>query len=885
MGIVLANNAHTTLAANISSTDTTIYVDDVDSFPSLGVDEYFYCTIESTTGTYEIVKVTQTNATNFIVTRGQESTIPVPFNIGARVELRVTVQSMEDLLSGASVGPQGPQGPAGADGANGADGADGVGVPAGGTTGQSLVKASNDDFDTEWTTISGGASVDDTVYGADWNGVTDTAPSQNAVYDKINSLAQADITGLKTSDTPTFVSVAVTNHAYDSSWNGSNEAPTKNAVFDKIETIVGVTDGDKGDVNVSGSGTTWTIDNDAVTYAKMQNVSATSRVLGRITSGAGDVEELTAANLKTILALAQADISGLTTASSPSFTAVTVNGSAYGSGWNGSNNVPTRNDVYDRIEQIAFHTFEENGAVGDGTTDDLSAINTTITAAAASGKPILAMAKTYAVSATIAWKAGVRLIGAGCGQYPLAANVASSNFTALKKTRILAKSGFAANTPVISCKSTADDYYAMHNVHIDGIMIDCATIADYGLDVISVKHSTFRNILVFRPDVRGILEDCLTSSVTGTAQAGASTTITLQANAASTRDDLYNGQTITITGGTGSGQSKTITDYVGSTQVATVNSSWSVTPNATSTYSITGDNPTESNGDTQFNVWENVTVWANDTGSSAIGWQQYGTTIANINGNQYNNCLVVHKNGTGLDIRNADRQTIVGLNTISTGTGVGVVLWGNEKNISEYARNVKLIAPELAPSGGTGGLLAKAGAAVSSRYNCAVAYSGGNGSPQPTIEAGAGFWYNTDGNCSEWQSFTPTVTFSTPGDLSVSYSVQYGRWKKNGRTVDIDVFLVFTPTYTTASGTFLIAGLPYTVGGSAPASLVIGQGSLNWTYGTSCTWVTANAIHGTTQIQVYGHGSNISDVVHSVTQWPSGTSKTIRLSGRYEANQ
>lgn len=45
------------------------------------------------------------------------------------------------------------------------------------------------------------------------------------------------------------------------------------------------------------------IPNDTVTYAKLQNISATLRVLGRIAAGAGDAEELTAANLYTIMSL------------------------------------------------------------------------------------------------------------------------------------------------------------------------------------------------------------------------------------------------------------------------------------------------------------------------------------------------------------------------------------------------------------------------------------------------------------------------------------------------------------------------------------------------------------------------------------------------------
>lgn len=54
-----------------------------------------------------------------------------------------------------------------------------------------------------------------------------------------------------------------------------------------------VSDGDKGDITVSSTGTVWTIDNDVVTYAKMQNVSATDKLLGRVSASAGDVEEIT----------------------------------------------------------------------------------------------------------------------------------------------------------------------------------------------------------------------------------------------------------------------------------------------------------------------------------------------------------------------------------------------------------------------------------------------------------------------------------------------------------------------------------------------------------------------------------------------------------------
>ena len=72
-----------------------------------------------------------------------------------------------------------------------------------------------------------------------------------------------------------------------------------------------VSDGDKGDVTVSGSGAAWTVDDNAISYGKMQDVSATSRLLGRKTAGSGDPEELTiseALDFLTVGTVAQGDV-------------------------------------------------------------------------------------------------------------------------------------------------------------------------------------------------------------------------------------------------------------------------------------------------------------------------------------------------------------------------------------------------------------------------------------------------------------------------------------------------------------------------------------------------------------------------------------------------
>lgn len=69
-----------------------------------------------------------------------------------------------------------------------------------------------------------------------------------------------------------------------------------------------------------------------------------------------------------------------------------------------------------------------------------------------------------------------------------------------------------------------------------------------------------------------------------TAQAGAATTITLDASASAV-DSFYVNQLLVLTGGTGVGQARFITAYVGATKVATV-ATWTTTPDATSTFAI-----------------------------------------------------------------------------------------------------------------------------------------------------------------------------------------------------------------------------------------------------------------------------------------------------------
>jgi hypothetical protein len=78
----------------------------------------------------------------------------------------------------------------------------------------------------------------------------------------------------------------------------------------------------------------------------------------------------------------------------------------------------------------------------------------------------------------------------------------------------------------------------------------------------------------------------LDGTLRGTAQAGAASTITLASSETTLTASRGLGKYIFTTGGTGSNQIRQITDYNATTKVATVDTAWTVTPGATTTYLI-----------------------------------------------------------------------------------------------------------------------------------------------------------------------------------------------------------------------------------------------------------------------------------------------------------
>lgn len=145
--------------------------------------------------------------------------------------------------------------------------------------------------------------ADDTLYyGKGTGGTGGTATTVEAIGGKgavVMLSGDQNVAGVKTFSASPNVPTVPTS---DSSTKAASTAFVK-----AVLSTVTLADGDKGDITVSGNGSTFTIDNGAVTLAKMANVNS-GVFLGRTSAGAGSVEALSVAQAKALLALAKGDV-------------------------------------------------------------------------------------------------------------------------------------------------------------------------------------------------------------------------------------------------------------------------------------------------------------------------------------------------------------------------------------------------------------------------------------------------------------------------------------------------------------------------------------------------------------------------------------------------
>ncbi len=128
---------------------------------------------------------------------------------------------------------------------------------------------------------------------------------------------------------------------------------------------------------------------------------------------------------------------------------------------------------------------------------------------------------------------------------------------------------------------------------------------------------------------------------------------------------------------------------------------------------------------------------------------------------------------------------------------------------------------------------------------------------------------------SSFQAWTPAITFATPGDLSVVYTLQAGKYTIVGNQVTLTFQIAFTPTYTTASGGITVTGLPFT-NNSATGNIATGICNLGTiTFPALCTMFYTYIAAGGTVINIYGQGSTQGASAFGTTQYTTGGAQVI----------
>lgn len=123
--------------------------------------------------------------------------------------------------------------------------------------------------------------------------------------------------------------------------------------------------------------------------------------------------------------------------------------------------------------------------------------------------------------------------------------------------------------------------------------------------------------------------------------------------------------------------------------------------------------------------------------------------------------------------------------------------------------------------------------------------------------------------------WTPTFTFDTPGNLSLSsYSVRTGWLKNDGPESEAYLAIAVTPTHTTAAGNLVITGLPLSA--SADANyFYLGPMQFMGITKAGYTQFVPRVNVSSNSIVFIGSGSGVANATVTAADIPSGGSFSV----------